>query len=207
LIDLPAATHPVGVWVADTATYISANIVVQNNLVLGAANPAIRLDVDPSANVAVVGNLSPSAVVHLSGDPALPPLPRQPDVTDFTTGVLATQRIKIFPRLVPPVLADSPPPISNWNPAGIHSCSYVVLQTSSPNGAQLTGIDGGFDGDYLFLVNYGPGSITFTHDDAGSLAANRFYLSGGTAQTIPLYGHISFRYDGTGLNPRWVQIG
>jgi hypothetical protein len=198
LIDLPEVGIPVGVWIADNDPYISANMVVQNNLILGPANPAIRLDTNPRANVAVVGNLSPSAVVHLFGDPALP---RQPDVTAFPTGVLATQRIKMSPQLDLPAL--DPLTYDNWNPPLIHSHSYAVLRTSSPTGAVLKGIDAGYEGDYLYLVNYGPGAIAFMHD-ASSILENRFLLSGGTSQTIPAYGHISFRYAG---NLGWVQIG
>lgn len=67
LIDLPAAQHPVGVWVADDLN-ISSNIIVQNNLILGTANPAIKVDgiTDPSV-VIVVGNLAPSALANVSG--------------------------------------------------------------------------------------------------------------------------------------------
>jgi hypothetical protein len=71
----------------------------------------------------------------------------------------------------------------------------------------LTGIDAGYDGDYLFMANYGPGSITFTHQDSKSAAANQFYLSGGTSQTIPVDGHISFRYNRDNLPNGWFQIG
>ena len=214
LIDLPSppdnTKSPVGVVVSDDTTFISANIAVQNNLVLGPANPAIAVAVNQAANVAVTGNLSPSAIAHLSG-------PASPDVTDFTAGVLAAQRIKIAPPLVPPPFASIPlrngiPVTDNWNPPGIHSHSYVVLKTSSPGGVVLTGIDAGYDGDFLFMVNYGPGTITFTHMDCGSSAANQFYLSGETAQAIPVNGHISFRYNSynppNGNLPNgWFQIG
>jgi hypothetical protein len=202
LIDLPSPPDdtkiPVGVVVADDTTFISTNIAVQNNLVLGPANPAIAVTVNPSANVAVTGNLSPSAVAHLSA-------PVSPDVTDFTAGVLATQRIKMTPPFIPAPL--TPAVTDNWNPPGIHGNSYVVLQTSPSAGATLTGIDAGYDGDYLFMVNYGPGSITFTHTDSRSSAANQLYLSGGTPQTIPVYGHISFRYNRYNPPNGWFQIG
>jgi hypothetical protein len=71
LIDVPAAQHPVGVWVADDL-HVSSDIIVQNNLILGTANPAIMVDgiTDPSV-VIVVGNLVPSALANVSG-PAQP---------------------------------------------------------------------------------------------------------------------------------------
>jgi hypothetical protein len=71
LIDVPAAQHPVGVWVADDLN-VSSGIIVQNNLILGAANPAIMIDgiADPST-VIVNGNLAPSALTNVSG-PAEP---------------------------------------------------------------------------------------------------------------------------------------
>jgi len=51
---------------------VSSNIIVQNNLIIGAANPAIMVDgiTDPSI-VIVVGNLAPSALANVSG-PAQP---------------------------------------------------------------------------------------------------------------------------------------
>jgi hypothetical protein len=76
VIDLPsppdppdATYYPVGVWVSDDSTYISANILVENNLLLGPANPAIEVTANPSASIAVTGNLSPSAAKHFSGQP------------------------------------------------------------------------------------------------------------------------------------------
>jgi len=71
LIDVPAAQHPVGVLVGDDLN-VSSNIIVQNNLILGAANPAIMVDgiTNPSI-VTVIGNLAPSALANLSG-PAQP---------------------------------------------------------------------------------------------------------------------------------------
>jgi hypothetical protein len=71
LIDVPDAQHPVGILVGDDRN-VSLNIVIQNNLILGAANPAIMVDgiTNPSV-VTVDGNLAPSALANLSG-PAQP---------------------------------------------------------------------------------------------------------------------------------------
>jgi len=67
LIDLPAAQHPVGVLVGDDLN-VSSNIIVQDNLILGPADPAIMIDgiTDPSI-VTVIGNLAPSALANVSG--------------------------------------------------------------------------------------------------------------------------------------------
>ena len=72
LIDVPAAQHPVGVLVGDDLN-VSSNIIVQNNLILGAANPAIMVDgiTNPSI-VTVIGNLAPSALAPNLSGPANP---------------------------------------------------------------------------------------------------------------------------------------
>jgi len=60
LIDVPAAQHPVGVYVGDDLMPpVTTNIAVQNNLILGPANPAVMVDTtNPSPNVIVEGNLA-----------------------------------------------------------------------------------------------------------------------------------------------------
>lgn len=67
----------------------------------------------------------------------------------------------------------------------------------------LTGIAGGFDGQELCLVNVGASSITLRNQDAGSAAANRFILAGGTPKILMTDGSIALTYDAT--TARWRQ--
>ena len=73
-------------------------------------------------------------------------------------------------------------------------------------GPVITGLDatGIADGDIVYLTAFAT-SITVNHEDAGSLAANRFSLRGGAARTLPAPISWGFIYDGT--SSRWLEMG
>jgi len=195
LVDVPSATTPIGIYVADDATYPSSNIVVKDNLILGAANPAVRVDVQSSNAVAVGGNVAPGATTRIGGT-------SWPLAQPLTVDVQAVQRLSVAPGLSVSLSAGNN---NDLAPSGINSTSYVALSAASA--ATVTGINAGADGDILYVVNFGSAAVTFAHNATGSSsAANCFYLGGAANQVLSgSYGRITLRYDHA--FSRWIQIG
>jgi hypothetical protein len=74
--------------------------------------------------------------------------------------------------------AITPPSLTahthNYNPSGLSTANTLFLSSSA--NYEITGITAQENGRVLFLVNKGTNDIKLKNADAGSLAANRFYL-------------------------------
>lgn len=95
---------------------------------------------------------------------------------------------------------------NDYNPAslvGSHSIGRITPDATL--GSTLTGLQAASQAGSivtLFNIQTGvTGVLIFTHQDAGSSAANRFILPGEVSLAIPAGGSISFWYDGT--TARW----
>ena len=68
----------------------------------------------------------------------------------------------------------------------------------------VTGIAGGADGWFLFLVNVGANAVTFTHQDVASVAANRILFSTAGNVSVPANGALALAYDS--VTARWRDV-
>lgn len=92
---------------------------------------------------------------------------------------------------------------SNQNDYAIGSGSSFLLNTDASR--NITGITGGVNGKFLYIINNGSFNIVFTHQDASSTAANRIISSTAGNLTIAPNGSITLKYDATAS--RWRDIG
>lgn len=92
---------------------------------------------------------------------------------------------------------------SNQNDYAIGSGSSFLLNTDASR--NITGITGGVNGKFLYVINNGSFNIVFTHQDASSTAANRIISSTAGNLTIAPNGSITLKYDATAS--RWRDIG
>lgn len=129
------------------------------------------------------------AVVAASSGAPLPP-------SAFVSPVAFTLTGKITPA----ALAAN---TNNYAPAGL-DVSSVVRLSSAIGGVNLTGITGGTDGRLLMLQNVGANTVTITHEDALSTAANRFSLRGAASMVLTASKSVTIQYDGTAA--RWRML-
>lgn len=78
----------------------------------------------------------------------------------------------------------------------------VVFITASTGNATITGIAGGYSGRMLRIVYTGGNNITFSNQNSGSVATNRFTTLGSNFVTNGA-GSVNFVHDGTG----WFLLG
>lgn len=90
----------------------------------------------------------------------------------------------------------------------------VVFSETDAAGSTITGLDAaamtieGFfiAGKVLRFCNIGPtGALTFAHQSASSLAANRLILPGGVSLVLPVGSSTSFIYDDNAQRWRYIQ--
>lgn len=96
---------------------------------------------------------------------------------------------------------------NDYSPTGLNSASIIYQDNNSAPAANIniTGLAGGRAGREITIFNVSADpaqTITLTHDDAASLAGNRFFLPGGAAIVIPQFGSVTLHYR-TGATPRW----
>ena len=99
--------------------------------------------------------------------------------------------------LAPPMLvADQ----NNYHPAGLGRASVVKLASDAAR--TITGIEGGYEGRVLLIINAGGNPITFSNDSAASTATNRMAFSA----NLRLAGKqsLTLRYDSSAQ--RWFCI-
>lgn len=106
--------------------------------------------------------------------------------------------VLVMERADPTALAAS---TNNWAIGTDNTLNYF----SATLAVNVTGIAGGTNGKVLILVNKGTFTVTFTHQDALSLAENRFAFSGGANITVAANGTLMVEYDST--LQRWRDIG
>lgn len=102
---------------------------------------------------------------------------------------------------------SSPSAFASGSTNNLSVAANISVLRGTPNAANstITGITNGTAGDELWVFNIGTsGDIIFTNDDAGSTAANRFFLASATSTTVKPSGCAMFWYDGT--SSRWRQL-
>jgi len=89
--------------------------------------------------------------------------------------------------------------------------NFAVGNTSlkplgNPTPLTITGMIPSFDGQRVILFNYALSTVSFTHQDAGSSAANRFYNRTGATVTITNGQTIEYVWFSAGSAVGWYQI-
>jgi hypothetical protein len=98
-------------------------------------------------------------------------------------------------ELTPPQITAN---VNDYNPTGIRSANF--LRVSASGNYNISGIEKPPTGNQgLFIVNVGTTNITFTDNDANSLAQNRFLIGG--SKTIQKDEGVMIIYDQT--SSRW----
>lgn len=106
-------------------------------------------------------------------------------------------------RITPAVLAAGA--TADYAPTGLATAA-VIRQATDATGSSLSGLTGGAAGRLICLINIGAaGSLTLTHDDAGSAAANRFSLVAGASLVLAIGGSVLLWYDD--VSSRWRPVG
>jgi hypothetical protein len=89
---------------------------------------------------------------------------------------------------------------NDYNPTSLSSSS--VLRLTAASGAILTGLAGGALGRMVLLINVDTvDSITISHADTASTAANRFFCPSAVSVVLPIHGSAMLWYDST--SSRW----
>ena len=103
--------------------------------------------------------------------------------------------------ITPAVLAAGT--TQDYAPAGFPAAG-VIRQAVNAAGSTIGGLAGGTEGKVVTFFNISVGgaqTLTFTNEDAGSIAANRFTLPAAGNSTISNISSASFRYDS--ISARW----
>lgn len=90
---------------------------------------------------------------------------------------------------------------NNYSPASASSAN--ILRINSDAGRTITGFAGGVSGRTVTFVNNGTFTITFTNEDAGSTAGNRFKLNGAS---LDLFANTAATFWYDTVVSRWVAL-
>lgn len=121
----------------------------------------------------------------------------------FTSSARLSARARMDGKISPTALGAGP--TADYNPTGLSTCN-VIRQDMSAAGV-VSGLTAQTDGTLIYLANIATSvlnTLTLTHDDAASTAANRFYLPGNASLVIPNNGGAWLWYDGT--SSRWRTV-
>lgn len=91
---------------------------------------------------------------------------------------------------------------NNYNPAGLSTANVLILNATGP--FNITGMVPPRSFCYLIVINISASTLTFTHEDGASTAANRFVLSGGANMALARTGGIVLYYDQS--TSRWYAM-
>lgn len=108
----------------------------------------------------------------------------------------------LAPTIAPAALEES---TNNWAPTGLATASVVRMDATGP--IEITGLTGGASGRVVTLVHVGStalNTISLTHLDGDSDAANQFSLPGEAAIEIPIGGAVMLWYDVT--STKWRPL-
>lgn len=87
---------------------------------------------------------------------------------------------RVLNRIAPKVLSAAPTSAQdNYDPG---DCGWLLFTGSTA--FNWTGIRNGYDGRTLLVENLGSATITLKYENAGSDAANRFYMRGAADVTL-----------------------
>lgn len=90
---------------------------------------------------------------------------------------------------------------NNYDPG-----NYDSIMLYASGAFNVTGFAGGVLGRILFITVFGTNSITFTHQDAASIATNRMLMQGAVSVTKTIRQTLMLMYVAHDAGNRWVQI-
>jgi hypothetical protein len=96
-------------------------------------------------------------------------------------------------------------PTNNWVPGTFGIITLVRVTTDASR--TVSGMAGGVPNSIVCLLNVnaiGSNAPTYSHEDALSVAANRFHNSGAVSKTGQSSGAVWYMYDG--VSSRWLNI-
>lgn len=109
--------------------------------------------------------------------------------------LVVNNRIRKTGQISPTALGAN---TNNYNPAGLANTGILRISATTP--VNLTGIAAGVEGDELDVINVGSNTITLTHEDASSTAANRFLLAASASIALTQHAVVRLRYSS---DARW----
>lgn len=137
-------------------------------------------------DVAIVGAASP---VHINANGLA------------ATGQLDADSLIVFEADISPAAIGGA--VNDYAPTGFATASTIRQDLSAA--ANITGLAAGSDGRIIMLHNIDAvDTLTLNHDNAGSTAANRFFLPNNASVAIRPNGSVTLRYDST--SSRWRLI-
>jgi hypothetical protein len=82
-----------------------------------------------------------------------------------------------------------------------------LLRVNNASLVTFRGFSAGYDGQLVTVVSLGAGEVDFSHENAGSAAANRLhnFVTSGVTPLAPGVGTAMFQYDATSARWRLVQ--
>lgn len=150
----------------------------QDDLVLRAANTAVRVTTDNGTSSA--------------------------SVWTATTGVLTHSSALVLSGTISPSLGGVNQ--NDWAPTGAGS-SYTWSLASGGGSPSITGIAGGVDGREIALVIVSGASIVIPNESASSTAANRIFTATGATCTLSATTQRQLKIRYVGALSRWVVVG
>jgi hypothetical protein len=90
--------------------------------------------------------------------------------------------------------------VNDFAPAGLANASWIILGQTAGANINITGLTGGSEGRRVTLTNasdVATNTITLTHEDAASTAANRFHNEDLASIVIPRGASVELEYDAT----------
>jgi len=117
-----------------------------------------------------------------------------------TSSVIVNGNLKLLG--VAPAQTTNAQIIANTNNYAIGGATSFRISTDAAR--NITGLTGGVDGKILVIRNIGAFTITFTHEDAASTAANRVTASTAASISLLANGCLILQYDATAS--RWFDV-
>lgn len=111
----------------------------------------------------------------------------------------AKMTLRLSGNISPAALAASQ---NDYNPTSLSTSS--VIRQDAAAAVNITGLAGGADGRVIQIINISTtaaNTITLTHENIASLAANRFNFRSASNIVIPARGSVTLIYDST--SSRW----
>lgn len=130
------------------------------------------------------------------------------DVASSATGSIFSQQgnalvwgpLQLSNTIAPASLAAGN--ANDYAPAGLASAETIRQAVNASVVATITGLTAQGSGRRITFQNLGTGQLTFSNEDANSVAANRFSLPGSAAWELVQNSAMTFVYDST--TSRWI---
>jgi hypothetical protein len=123
------------------------------------------------------------------------------DTASVSGGLTVGQFLRVASRIDPAQITANQ---NDYNPTGLSTAFLVAINSDAAR--DLTGLAAQANGHLIWLWNGGAFGITLKHYNAGSSAANRFYIANGADLVIRPGGSVLLYYTATGT-PVWSVMG